>query len=334
MFNLAAVLLSGFLAGRCYGEDWNAFRGVSSPVVHGRRVYVTCYSGFFAPGQPRGTQADPRRHLICVERTSGKVLWQRELEAKLPEEERIGITVWLRALRPAMLPAWLYFFGKTGVIAFNHEGYENWRADVGSKTHGWGSIASLVLYGNMVLVNASMESESLRALDRRTGREIWKVDGNKESSNTPVIARSGTGRVDLLLAMKLGGSGDVTDSLRLWTSMKGANVTSPVFHDGHLYFMKDNRESVYCLSAETGEVVCEQRVNRACQVYASALLAGGRSYYLTREGRTIVVPAAPKFEEPGCSRLRDGDQFNGSFGVDGNRLLVRSDRYLYAIGGK
>jgi len=89
MFNLAAVLLSGFLAGRCHGEDWNAFRGVSSPVVHGRRVYVTCYSGFFAPGQPLGTQADPRRHLICVERTSGKVLWQRELEAKLPEEERI-----------------------------------------------------------------------------------------------------------------------------------------------------------------------------------------------------------------------------------------------------
>ncbi|MFN9217274.1 MAG: PQQ-binding-like beta-propeller repeat protein, partial [Planctomyces sp.] len=121
---------------------------------------------------------------------------------------------------------------------------------------------------------------------------------------------------------------------RLWTSMKGSNVTSPVFHDGHLYFMNDNREIAYCLSAETGEVVYEQRVHRAGQVYASALLAGGRIYYLTREGRTIVVPAAPKFEELGRSDLRDGGQFNGSFAVDGGRLLVRSDRYLYAIGGK
>ncbi|MFN5896134.1 MAG: serine/threonine protein kinase, partial [Planctomyces sp.] len=100
------------------------------------------------------------------------------------------------------------------------------------------------------------------------------------------------------------------------------------------YFMNDNREIAYCLSAETGEVVYEQRVNRAGQVYASALLAGGRIYYLTREGRTIVVPAAPKFEELGRSDLRDGGQFNGSFAVDGSRLLVRSDRYLYAIGGK
>ena len=115
--------------------------------------------------------------------------------------------------------------------------------------------------------------------------------------------------------------------------MKGSNVTSPVYHDGHLYFMNDNREIAYCLSAETGEVVYEERVNRAGQIYASALLAGGRIYYLSRDGRTFVVEAVPKFTELGRNDLRDGGQFNGSFAVDAGRLLVRSDRYLYAIGG-
>ena len=417
LLNLTALLLPGVSAGLCYGEDWSAFRGAdgqgdagkaqlplqwgeneniawktelpgpgaSSPVVHGRHVYVTCYSGFFVPGQPGGTQADLRRHVICVERTSGKVLWQRELEAKLPEEERIRDHGFAASTPACDAAGVVVFFGKTGVIAFDHEGHEKWRADVGSKTHGWGSSASPVLYRNLVLINASVESESLRALDRRTGREVWSVEGIKESWNTPVIAKSSSGREELLVAMqgslraynpetgeqywtcktditwymvpsvvchggrvyclggrsgvaglavKMGGSGDVTDSLRLWTSMKGSNVTSPVFHEGHLYFMNDNREIAYCLSAETGEVVYEQRVNRAGQVYASALLAGGRIYYLTREGRTIVVPAAPEFEELGRSDLRDGGQFNGSFAVDGSRLLVRSDRYLYAIGGK
>jgi len=411
------LLLVEFSTGDCQSEDWSAFRGAdgqgnagkvelplqwgeteniawktelpgpgaSSPVVHGRHIYVTCYSGFFVPGQPGGTQADLRRHLVCVERISGKVLWQRELEAKLPEEERIRDHGFAASTPACDEAGVVVFFGKTGVIAFDHEGHEKWRADVGSKTHGWGSSASPVLHGKLVLINASVESESLRALDRRTGREVWSVEGIKESWNTPVIAKSANGREELLLAMqgslrayhpetgeqywtcktditwymvpsvvcsggtvyclggrsgvaglavKMGGSGDVTDSRRLWTSMKGSNVTSPVFHDGHLYFMNDNREIAYCLSAETGEVVYEQRVNRAGQVYASALLAGGRIYYLTREGRTIVVPAAPKFEELGRSDLRDGGQFNGSFAVDGSRLLVRSDRYLYAIGGK
>ena len=411
------LLLVEFSTGDCQCEDWSAFRGAdgqgnagkvelplqwgeteniawktelpgpgaSSPVVHGRHIYVTCYSGFFVPGQPGGTQADLRRHLVCVERISGKVLWQRELEAKLPEEERIRDHGFAASTPACDEAGVVVFFGKTGVIAFDHEGHEKWRADVGSKTHGWGSSASPVLHGKLVLINASVESESLRALDRRTGREVWSVEGIKESWNTPVIAKSANGREELLLAMqgslrayhpetgeqywtcktditwymvpsvvcsggtvyclggrsgvkklavKMGGSGDVTDSRRLWTSMKGSNVTSPVFHDGHLYFMNDNREIAYCLSAETGEVVYEQRVNRAGQVYASALLAGGRIYYLTREGRTIVVPAAPKFEELGRSDLRDGGQFNGSFAVDGGRLLVRSDRYLYAIGGK
>lgn len=415
--NLLVLLVLQFSTGECRCEDWSAFRGAdgqgnagkvqlplkwgeteniawktelpgpgaSSPVVHGRHVYVTCYSGFFVPGQPGGTQADLRRHLVCVERSSGKVLWRRELEAKLPEEERIRDHGFAASTPACDAAGVVVFFGKTGVIAFDHEGHEKWRADVGSKTHGWGSSASPVLHGKLVLINASVESESLRALDRRTGREVWSVEGIKESWNTPVIAKSANGRVELLLAMqgslraynpetgeqywtcktditwymvpsvvcdrgtvyclggrsgvaglavKMGGSGDVTGSLRLWTSMKGSNVTSPVFHEGHLYFMNDNREIAYCLSAETGEVVYEQRVNRAGQVYASALLSGGRIYYLTREGRTIVIPAAPKFEELGRNDLRDGGQFNGSFAVDGERLLVRSDRYLYAIGGE
>ena len=51
------------------------------------------------------------------------------------------------------------FFGKSGVFAFNHEGEQQWQADVGSKTNGWGTSASPVLCGDLVLINASVESE-------------------------------------------------------------------------------------------------------------------------------------------------------------------------------
>jgi outer membrane protein assembly factor BamB len=134
------------------------------------------------------------------------------------------------------------------------------------------------------------------------------------------------------LAVKTGGKGDVTKSHRLWTGVKGSNVTSPVFDDGYLYWMNDNSGIAYCAKAETGEILYEHRMNRAGQVYASALLADGRIYYTNRQGKTMVVAAKPEFAELAVNELNDGSLFNGSMAVDGTRILIRSDKFLYAIG--
>jgi outer membrane protein assembly factor BamB len=134
------------------------------------------------------------------------------------------------------------------------------------------------------------------------------------------------------LAVRAGGSGDVTESHRLWTSVKGSNVSSPVFLDKHLYWMHESRGVAYCVLAESGEAVYEERLNRAGEVYASALLADGRLYYLTREGRIFVIAANPGFELLATNDLRDRSIFNGTPAVDGNRLLIRSDKFLYCIG--
>lgn len=96
--------------------------------------------------------------------------------------------------------------------------------------------------------------------------------------------------------------------------------------------MNDNLGIAFCAKADSGDLVCEKRMDRSGQVYASALLADGRVYYLTREGRTFVVAAKPEFEVLATNDLNDGSVFNGSFAVDETRLLVRSDKFLYAIG--
>ena len=234
-----------------------------------------------------------------------------------------------------------------------------------------------------MLINASVESNSLVALDRVTGKELWRAEGIREAWNTPVVVTNLDGKPELVIAMqgsiqafkptsgeqlwtcatdigwymvpsvvahngivyclggrsgtaalavKTGGSGDVTKSHRLWTSVKGSNVTSPVFHDGHLYWMNDNQGIAYCAKADSGEIVYEKRMDRSGQVYASALLADGRVYYVTREGRTFVVAASPEFKVLATNDLNDRSVFNGSFAVDGTRLLLRSDKFLYAIG--
>lgn len=357
--------------------------GASSPIVHGDRIYLTCYTGFFVPDQQGGRKEDLKRHLIAVRRSDGGILWDQAIAAKLPEEDRIR-DHGFAASTPAADDERVYvFFGKTGVFAFDHSGKQVWQADVGSKTHGWGTSASPVLYKDLVFINASVESDSLVALDRRTGKEKWRAKGIREAWNTPLVITAKSGRQELIaatqgnvlafnpgtgeqlwscmtdigwymvpsvvaedgivyclggrsgvagLAVRTAGSGDVTKTHRLWTSLKGSNVTSPVYFDGHLYWMHEQRGIAYCAKAETGEVVYEQRLEQAGQVYASALLADGKLYYLTREGRTFVLAAKPEFEQLAVNELRDRSLFNGSPAVDGSRLLIRSDKFLYCIG--
>lgn len=357
--------------------------GASSPIVFRDRIYLTAYTGFFVPGEDEGRPENLKRHLIAIDRKTGKVLWDTAIPAKLPEEDRIR-DHGFAANTPAADEQHVYvFFGKTGVFAFDHDGKQVWQADVGSKTHGWGTSASPVIDNDLLFINASVESESLVALDRETGRERWRAGGIRESWNTPVVVKSTSGKDELVLsrqgnvlafdprtgrelwscetdigwymvpslvaadgivyalggrsgtaglAVRTGGSGDVTRTHRLWTSQKGSNVSSPVYLDGHLYWMHEQRGIAFCAKADTGEIVYEKSLNRGGQVYSSALLADGKLYYVTRDGKTFVIAAKPEFEQLAANELRDRSLFNASPAIDGNRLLIRSDRFLYCVG--
>lgn len=357
--------------------------GASSPIVKGERVFLTSYTGYFVPGESQGSMNDLKRHLLCIDVKSGDLLWDTAVPAKLPEEEKIrdhGFAASSVAVDDESL---FTFFGKSGVFAFDHQGKQIWQTDVGSKTHGWGSSASPVVYKDLVFVNASVESQSLYALDRKNGHVVWRAEGIREAWNTPIIILADSGREELIiatqgklmsfapmtgkslwtcdtdigwymvpsviahqgivycfggrsgtasLAVRAGGNGDVTQSHRLWTSTKGTNVSSPVYLNGNLFWARDSNEIAYCLDALTGNVLYEKRLNRAGQFYSSALLADQRLYYVSREGKTFVLAAKPEFEEIAVNDLKDGSVFNASPAIWRNRILIRSDRYLYCIG--
>ncbi len=356
--------------------------GTSSPITFGDHIYLTCYTGYFVPGESSGSLDQLQRHLIALRRDNGEVVWDRPVQAKLPEEERIR-DHGFAANTPAADEDRVYaFFGKTGVFAFDHQGQQLWQADVGSQTSGWGTAASPVLYKDLVIINASVESESLVALDRATGEEKWRVPEIRESWNTPIIVTAASGRNELVvarhgdvlafdpdtgrplwscktditwymvptgvagdgavfylggrsgtaaLAVRTGGSGDVTATDRLWTSTNGSNVPSPIYLDGHLYWVSHDGGIAYCAQAATGEVVYEERLARFGQSYASPILADGRLYYFDRHGKTVVLAAKPEFEQLAANVLEDRSRFDASPAVDGNRILLRSGKLLYCL---
>src|SRR5207245_1281692 len=62
--------------------------GASSPIVVGKKIFATCYSGY-GDYKGDGDMKDLKRLVVCLDR-SGKIVWQREAPAELPEGEYAG----------------------------------------------------------------------------------------------------------------------------------------------------------------------------------------------------------------------------------------------------
>lgn len=183
----------------------------------------------------------------------------------------------------------------------------------------------------------SMKGKIL-AFNPDTGEPLWNCQGIGDYICPSITVQDGIlyamgGRSNKTVAVKSGGEGDVTDSHVVWQLNKGSNVCSPVFHDGHLYWSKENG-IVYCADAETGEVKYEQRLEPASGlIYASPLLAGGRLYFVSRENGIYVLAAKPEFELLSHTTIEGDDSiFNASpVPLPDGAVLLRSDKYLYRI---
>ena len=358
--------------------------GTSSPIVVGGRVYLTCYTGYGLDGG-KGEMSELRRHLVCVNRANGKILWTKQFEPQLPEHRYEGEGAYhgYSSSTAATDGERLYvFFGKSGMFCFDLDGKELWHTSVGAGINGWGSGNSPMLYKNTVIINASIESGSLVALDKTTGKEVWKAGGIGASWNTPVLVDVPRGPTELVvsiqgrlrsfdpdagtefwsaegihryvcpsvvshngvvyaigggstsLAVRAGGRGDVTQTHGVWRENKGSNVSSPIYHDGHLYWASDSGGVVHCQEAATGKTAYQQRLEPGSGlIYASPILSEGKLYYVSQRNGTYVVAAKPQFELLAHNVFEDDNsRTNASPAVDNGQLLIRSDRNLYCIG--
>ncbi len=370
--------------------------GTSSPITVGNRIYLTSYSGYALSVESPGDMSQLMRHVVCLDAATGKVIWQKEFKPQLPESEYSGgNNTWhgYASCTPASDGKALYvFLGKSGVYALDlNDGAEKWHTDVGSQTTGWGSGNSVVLTDKLVIINASIESSSLRALSKKDGSEVWRVDSIRGARNTPLlvnvpgksselvlslpgspqglivsynpetgaelwrckgipdagyvcpslVAHEGIvyaigGRKNTALAVRAGGSGDVTDTNLLWSTAKGSNVASPAYYQGHLYWVHEKQGIAYCLEAQTGEVKFEKRLEpRPGIVYSSILVADGKVYAISQHDGTFVFAAKPDFEFLAHNTFADDEsRTNACLVVYDNKLLLRNDKYLYCLGKK
>jgi outer membrane protein assembly factor BamB len=148
--------------------------GNSSPVVWGERVFLT------QALDRKGTQ----RAVLCFARGDGRLLWQRTVPFR-GEEATHATNPYCSASPVTDGERVIAAHGSAGVVCYDLDGKELWHRDLGRFVHVWGTAASPVLYGDLVLLNCGPgERTFLLALDKRTGKDVWKADEPGGKSGT------------------------------------------------------------------------------------------------------------------------------------------------------
>jgi len=178
--------------------------GNSTPIVWGERLFLT-----------QALDKGQARTLLCLDRKDGKTLWERTITWKEMEPTH-ATNPYCSASPVTDGERVVVSHGSAGLYCYDFQGNLSWQRDLGPCLHIWGNAASPVLYGDLVLLNFGPgERTFLIALDKKTGKEVWKVDepGGKRgdkgqaewlgSWSTPVVAHL-QGRDELIMSWPRG----------------------------------------------------------------------------------------------------------------------------------
>ncbi len=179
----------------------------------------------------------------------------------------------------------------------------------------------------------SVGAKALYGYDPADGRELWKVNTRGFSgASRPVYGNgiaymiSGFGKTELL-AVRVEGSGDITDTNIVWKTGKSMPRTPSPLLINDLLFTINDTGIIMCLEALTGKQVWTQRFRGS---YAASLLyADGRIYCFDRDGKTTVFRAARQYEFLATNKLDSG--FMASAAVSGKAIFLRTKTHLYRI---
>ena len=114
----------------------------------------------------------------------------------------------------------------------------------------------------------------------------------------------------------------------IWSESGGSYVPSPVYHQGHLYWINDSGIAS-CVDAKTGKQVNRKRFDG--KFYSSVVLIDDKIYAVSRFDGTYVLKATPEFEQIALNKLSDESDFSGSPAVSDGQLFIRSEESLYCI---
>jgi outer membrane protein assembly factor BamB len=244
-------------------------RGFSTPIIWGDKMFLTTAIpvGKVAPppaaenptAQPQrgrgpgggaGPMVEHKFDLMCVDRKNGKILWQKTARLATPHEGYHHLYGSFASNSPITDGKFVYVsFGSRGVYCFDMNGKLIWERDLGVKMKmrlQFGEGAAPAIDAERIYLNFDQEENSFFVtLDKRTGKELWRVSRDEVSSwSTPLVLQHAGRQQVILAASKKVRSYDVKTGKLIWEcGGLGSNVIPvPIYQNGILYVMSGHRD--------------------------------------------------------------------------------------------
>ena len=143
-------------------------RGNATPIIVGNRVFV-----------PQAIEAKNWRGVMCFNRADGKLLWKQGVTYEKRERTHRA-NPYCSASPATDGERVIVSYGSAGVVCYDLDGKELWKRDFGAIDHVWGNSTSPVIHGDLCIhYHGPGGGAFLIALDKRTGKTVWKFDEPK-----------------------------------------------------------------------------------------------------------------------------------------------------------
>ena len=340
--------------------------GYSSPIVWGKRVFLTAaIEGPVVPGakavrhldkdgkgfaHPDAVGADHLQTFVvlCLDSETGKILWERIAFKGTPHDDHHRLNTYATPT-PVTDGRYVYaYFGAEGLYCYDFQGNRIWKTSLGPiATMGMGVASSPVLYEELLIIVADQDNgvnSFLAAVDKKTGREVWRVSRTAlESWSSPILVRTPQRAELVVSARELVISYDPATGKELWRcSGPGHHPTAtPVARHGLVVITAGRGEKrVFAVRLGgsgdlTGTPYVAWRYDRGTAHVASPILYGDHLYLITDGGMMTWLDAKTGHVRYRGARLPVPTKFSASIVAFDGKILLSSedgDNFLLEAG--
>lgn len=270
--------------------------GISSPVIHGSRVFLTASDG------PRQANL----HVICLNRDDGRMLWHQRLWGTSPTRHHSTKSS-MASPTPVTDGEHLYtFFGTGDIFCFEVTGDLVWHRSLASEygpfENRFAATSSPVIHKDLLIIQCDHYGPCyVLALDRRTGDNRWKVDRpdtwlswsspqlvTLKSNNSQELVICGSNRIDAL---------SPETGRKLWSlgGMRHECIPTPILAHGLVYAVSGPKGPTLAIRPGGRGDVSKSHVvwrnTRGAPFVPSAIVAGDLYYLVDDNGIATCLDA-------------------------------------------